>query len=104
MDLGLKGKVLMVSAASKGLGLGIARQAAQEGAILSIGSRSSKNIKDAAESIQKLVPGAKVFHSILDVSNTESIEAVLTIISPDSHSSFTITLLLSRSNFSTNVS
>lgn len=73
MDLGLKGKVLMVSAASKGLGLGIARQAAQEGAILSIGSRSSKNIKEAAESIQEKVPGAKVFQSLLDVSNAESI-------------------------------
>ena len=64
----------MVAAASKGLGLGIARQAAHEGALLSIGSRGSKNIKEAAESIQKQVPGAKVFHSILDVSNTESIE------------------------------
>ena len=73
MDLGLKGKVLMVAAASKGLGLGIARQAAQEGAILSIGSRNSKNIQLAAESIQNDVPGAKVLFSTLDVSNADSI-------------------------------
>ena len=36
MDLGLKGKTIMVAAGSRGLGLGIARQVAKEGARVSI--------------------------------------------------------------------
>ncbi len=44
MDLGLKDKVVMVAASSKGLGFGIAREAAREGAILSMGSRNQKSL------------------------------------------------------------
>ena len=40
MDLKLKGQVAMVAASSKGLGYGIAQALAQEGASLSIGSRT----------------------------------------------------------------
>jgi 3-oxoacyl-[acyl-carrier protein] reductase len=74
MDLGLKDKVLMVSASSKGLGYGIALQAASEGAVLSIGSRHKKNIDKAAELIRKEVPGATVYASVLDVADPGSIE------------------------------
>jgi 3-oxoacyl-[acyl-carrier protein] reductase len=74
MDLGLKDKVLMVAASSKGLGFGIARQAAGEGAILSLGSRNRKNITDAAEQIRREVPGAKVLPLVLDVADHDSIE------------------------------
>jgi len=41
MDLGLKGKVALVAAASKGLGFGVARAMATEGAQVSICSRDS---------------------------------------------------------------
>jgi len=75
MDLGLKDKVLMVSASSKGLGYGIALQAAHEGAVLSIGSRNKKNIDRAAERIKKEVPGATIYSSVLDVANPDSIES-----------------------------
>ncbi len=74
MDLGLKDKVLMVAASSKGLGFGIARIAAREGAILSMGSRNQKSLKAAAERIQKEIPGAKIITSHLDVSVANSIE------------------------------
>lgn len=74
MDLGLKDKVMMVAASSKGLGFGIARQAAMEGAILSMGSRSRKNINEATERIAQDVPGAKVFASTVDVADSDSIE------------------------------
>ena len=73
MDLGLNGKVFMVSAASKGLGLGIATEAAREGAVLSIGSRHIKNLEAASGHIKKEVPDAKIVHSVLDVSDSESI-------------------------------
>ncbi|MCP5094991.1 MAG: 3-oxoacyl-ACP reductase, partial [Chloroflexi bacterium] len=44
MDLGLKDKVIMVAAASKGLGYGIAEAIAQEGANVCIGSRTESDI------------------------------------------------------------
>jgi 3-oxoacyl-[acyl-carrier protein] reductase len=49
MDLGLKGKVAMVAAASKGLGYGVARALAGEGAHISICSRSEKAVGAAAD-------------------------------------------------------
>lgn len=75
MDTGLKDKVMMVAASSKGLGFGIARQAALEGAVVSIASRSRKNITDAADRIKNEVPGAIVHVYQLDVADPGSIVA-----------------------------
>jgi 3-oxoacyl-[acyl-carrier protein] reductase len=74
MDLGLKDKVVMVAASSKGLGYGIALEAAREGAILSLGSRNQKNLKSAAERIEKEAPGTRIHTSRLDVAEASSIE------------------------------
>lgn len=74
MDLGLKDKVMLIAASSKGLGFGIARQAAREGAKVSIGSRSKRNISEAANRIRKEVPGSAVYASPLDVADPESIK------------------------------
>lgn len=74
MDLGLKEKVVMVAASSKGLGFGIARQAALEGAAVAIGSRNKKNINEAVIRIRNEVPGATIYTSILDVADQGSIE------------------------------
>ena len=75
MDFGLNGKVVLVAASSKGLGFGIARQAAMEGAVLSIGSRSKKNVNEAADRIRNEVPGATVVTSSLDVADPGSIKS-----------------------------
>jgi len=75
MELGMKDKVVMVAASSKGLGYGIAREAAEEGAMLSLGSRNQSTLEKAAETIRKEVPGARVFTSPLDVSESPSIES-----------------------------
>lgn len=53
MDLGLKDKVILVAAASKGLGYGIAEAAAHEGARVCIGSRTAAEIQMAAETLHK---------------------------------------------------
>ena len=53
MELGLNGKVAMVAASSKGLGFGIAKALAEEGAKLSIGSRTKDDIEAAAEQLRK---------------------------------------------------
>ena len=44
MDLGLRGRVAIVAAASKGLGRAVAEELAREGAQLAICSRDAKNI------------------------------------------------------------
>ncbi|WP_263484802.1 SDR family NAD(P)-dependent oxidoreductase [Mesorhizobium sp. BR1-1-4] len=54
MDLGLEGKIVLVSGGSKGIGLACAKLLAVEGARIVICSRSRSNI-DAALSV---LPGA----------------------------------------------
>jgi 3-oxoacyl-[acyl-carrier protein] reductase len=72
MELGLKDKVIMVAAASKGLGYGIAQAVAQEGAHVSIGSRTEANILAAAETLHRET-GAETLGSVLDARDAASI-------------------------------
>lgn len=51
MDLGVRGRVAVVTAASKGLGLATARALAAEGAKVVISSRSSDHLDDAVSQI-----------------------------------------------------
>jgi 3-oxoacyl-[acyl-carrier protein] reductase len=48
MDLGLQGRVALVTAASSGIGFGIAQALAAEGASVAVSSRSSERIEAAA--------------------------------------------------------
>src|SRR5258705_7941383 len=70
MDLGLKGKVAMVAAASQGLGFAIAKTLAEEGAGVSIAARKRESIEAAAARIGS---GAMAF--VADVTQPDSIEA-----------------------------
>ena len=51
MDLGISGKVALVTGASQGIGFGIARELAQEGARIAISSRTKERIEAAAAEI-----------------------------------------------------
>jgi 3-oxoacyl-[acyl-carrier protein] reductase len=77
MDLGLEGKAALVTGASQGIGLGVARTLAAEGAQVAASSRSRENIEAAAAEIGA---GAYV-HDMADLDGApglvEAVEADL---------------------------
>jgi 3-oxoacyl-[acyl-carrier protein] reductase len=69
MDLGIAGRVALVTGASKGLGLGVATELAAEGAQVAISSRSRERIDTAAARI-----GAQGFvHDAADVEGAAAL-------------------------------
>ena len=73
MDLGLTGKVALVAAASKGLGYGVARALARDGAHVSICSRDEASVNKAVENLTSET-GAEVIGLSCDVRQSESIQ------------------------------
>jgi 3-oxoacyl-[acyl-carrier protein] reductase len=74
MDLGLNGKVALVAAASRGLGLGVARELAREGAHVSLASRDLDAARAAASAL-RAETGAKVEGFRMDAGDASSIAA-----------------------------
>lgn len=72
MELNIEEKVFMVAASSKGLGFGIARELALNGATVCIASRTKDEVESAAENLRKET-GATVLASVFDASDPESI-------------------------------
>jgi 3-oxoacyl-[acyl-carrier protein] reductase len=68
MDLGLKNKVALVAAASRGLGRAVAEELSAEGASLIICSRKTETIEGVAQEI-KNASGGEVLGVAADVSN-----------------------------------
>jgi len=84
MDLGLRGKTAIVAAASKGLGKGVARALAVEGANVVMFSRVEASIQAAAAEIQAAVAegaagsaGAAVVGLAADVTQLADLERVV---------------------------
>jgi 3-oxoacyl-[acyl-carrier protein] reductase len=75
LDLGLRGKVALVSASSKGLGRAIAEELAAEGASLVICARGEDALRQTAESIRKS-SGVTVVAVAADVSGQSGIDRV----------------------------
>jgi len=73
MDLGLHGKVALITAASRGLGYAVARTMALEGATIAMCSRSAEAVQAAAAAI-RAQSGAKVLAIAADVSQPADIE------------------------------
>ena len=76
MDLVLKGKNAIISAASKGLGKACAEELAAEGCNLSIFSRSISNIKKTAQDIEKKY-NVKVIYFKGDTSNQKDLKYIV---------------------------
>jgi len=72
MDLGLKGRVAIVAAASKGLGRAVAMELAREGASVAICARSESNLAEAAAKI-RAETGRDIFTWVVDVTNPEAV-------------------------------
>jgi 3-oxoacyl-[acyl-carrier protein] reductase len=62
MDLGLRGKRALVLSSSRGLGLGVARSLAAEGADVLLTARSRERLEAAAAAITALGQGRAYFH------------------------------------------
>ena len=75
MDLGIRGKVALVAASSKGLGRAIAEEFAAEGADLVMCARGEDALRQAAESIRKTA-GVKVIEVAADVSEQAGLDRV----------------------------
>jgi 3-oxoacyl-[acyl-carrier protein] reductase len=76
MNLGLKNRIAIVTAASQGLGKASALALAQEGATVVICSRRQKEITEAANEIQKTT-NANVIPLTADVTKPEDIERLV---------------------------
>ena len=72
MDLGLKGRVAIVAAASTGLGRAVAQELAQEGAEVAICARTPADLMTAATQIRQAT-GRAIFHQSVDVTNSDAV-------------------------------
>src|ERR1700758_251559 len=77
MDLGLKGKVAVVSGSTAGIGLAIASTLAAEGAHVVLNGRTEERVTAAVDSILKHHKGAQVRGVAADLGKTEGVAKFL---------------------------
>lgn len=75
MDLGIQGKVALVTGGSKGIGLAIAEGLLQEGAKVMISSRNQENVDQAVQQLSQISPDVKGF--AVDVAKSAEIDELL---------------------------
>jgi 3-oxoacyl-[acyl-carrier protein] reductase len=73
MDLGLSGRKALVSAATRGIGLSIARALADEGADVAICARAAGGLESARKDLE--ARGVRVFTKAVDVADGAALEA-----------------------------
>lgn len=73
MDLGLKGRVAIVAAASKGLGRAVATELAREEAQVAICARDTANLQNAASAIRQAT-GQTIYCEAFDVTDASRVQ------------------------------
>ncbi len=71
MDLGIEGKCALVLASSQGLGFGVAKQLASEGARVVLTGRNADRLSDAVAEINALFPGTAA-HVVADLGDVDT--------------------------------
>ena len=79
MDLGLKDKVALVAAASRGLGKAVAREFAREGAHVAICARGEDVLRATAREIA-VDTGGQIFPVVADVTKPEDIQRLVSAV------------------------
>ena len=73
MDLGLKGKVAVVSGSTAGIGLAIATTLAREGANVILNGRTEERVDKAVKTVRAAVSGAQVHGVAADLGSAEGV-------------------------------
>jgi 3-oxoacyl-[acyl-carrier protein] reductase len=76
VDLGLRGRVAVVAAASKGLGRAAAQEFVREGAKVAICARTANDLEQTATELRAL-NGGEVFWQAVDVSDPTSVSSFI---------------------------
>jgi 3-oxoacyl-[acyl-carrier protein] reductase len=76
MDLGLKGKIAVVAASSKGLGKATAQTLAREGALVTVNGRDAVTLKATADGI-RAETGADVIEIVGDMTNPDDVTRLI---------------------------
>jgi len=77
MDLGLRGKLAVVSGSTAGIGFAIARTFAREGARIVINGRTEKRVSAAAEGIRMETRGAEVQEVAADLGTLAGVKKLI---------------------------
>src|ERR1044071_3325338 len=77
MELGLKGKIAVVSGSTAGIGLAVATTLAREGARIVVNGRTAKRVQTAEQSIRTQMRGAEVQGVAADLGTAAGIEEFL---------------------------
>jgi 3-oxoacyl-[acyl-carrier protein] reductase len=77
LELGLKGKSALVTAASKGIGLGVATVLAAEGCRVVISSRDQDSIQQASRQIAEKTGNREVYGIMADLTAKDDVERLI---------------------------
>ncbi len=74
MDLELKGKIVLITGGSIGIGKGLVDAFAREGAIVVTCARDGKRLEDSLEELRRNIPGSRIYGKACDVAELQQLE------------------------------